>query len=382
MTQPLRCLPLKRLSTAEISHWRRLSRLAIEPNPFQEPEFVLPWAEHHAVPDDVQLLIVPSARSDEWLAACVVQLMPATLTKPLSRLRSFRPIHSYLDHPLIDISRPQAAAQRLLTALSDCRLGHGIRMHMAQVDGPVNRLLAGEAASMGDARAFYEDTWSRAAFHREDLQDDPLAFCSKARRKSLRRCWRNLEEIGAVCFQITRPTSGDDPAIERFLHLEHSGWKKEEGTSLLADDRDAGFYRAMLDNFSRQESVILGELTVGGKTVASTCNLVRGDTLFALKVGWDAEFASGSPGIWSELLLPQSVFQQFPQLRQIDSCAKSGSHLESIWPRRRQMADIVYTWSYSATMLSSLRQQVRFARTRTAEWIKSASNLISASEPE
>ncbi len=157
MTQPLRCLPLKRLSTAEVSHWRRLSRLAIEPNPFQEPEFVLPWAEHHDLPDDVQLLIVPSARSDEWLAACVVQLMPATLTKPLSRLRSFRPIHSYLDHPLIDISRPEAAAQRLLTALSDCRLGHGIRMHMAQVDGPVNRLLAGEAASMGDARAFYED---------------------------------------------------------------------------------------------------------------------------------------------------------------------------------------------------------------------------------
>lgn len=382
MTQPLRCLPLKRLSTAEISHWRRLSRLAIEPNPFQEPEFVLPWAEHHDLPDDVQLLIVPSARSDEWLAACVVQLMPATLTKPLSRLRSFRPIHSYLDHPLIDISRPDAAAQRLLTALSDCRLGHGIRMHMAQVDGPVNRLLAGEAVSMGDARTFYEDTWTRAAFHREDLQDDPLAYCSKTRRKSLRRCWRNLEEIGAVSFQITRPTSGDDPAIERFLSLEHSGWKKEEGTSLLADDRDAGFYRAMLHNFSKQDSVILGELTVGGQTVASTCNLVRGDTLFALKVGWNAEFASGSPGIWSELLLPQSVFHQFPQLRQIDSCAKSGSHLESLWPRRRQMADIVYTWSYSATMLSSLRQQVRIARTRTAEWFKSASNLISAADPE
>ncbi len=137
----------------------------------------------------------------------------------------------------------------------------------------------------------------------------------------------------------------------------------------------------MLHNFSKQDSVILGELTVGGQTVASTCNLVRGDTLFALKVGWNAEFASGSPGIWSRTASASVRFSSVSPAAQIDSCAKSGSHLESLWPRRRQMADIVYTWSYSATMLSSLRQQVRIARTRTAEWFKSASNLISAAEP-
>jgi len=245
------------------------------------------------------------------------------------------------------------------------------------VDGPVSQVLEGAAASRGDARPFHEHVWNRAEYQREDLKDDPLAYCSKTRRKSLRRCWRNLEAMGPVHFQIQRPATGDRAAIDRFLKLEHSGWKKESGTSLLTDEKDALFFREMLHKFAEHGSVIMGELTVGGQTVASTCNLLRGDTLFALKVGWDPANAAGSPGTWSELLLPQSIFHEIPHLKQIDSCAKSGSHLESVWPRQRKMADIVYTWSYSATMLSAVRQQVRIGRSLAAEWIRSVSMLLS-----
>lgn len=381
MTLPLRCLPIKRLNTTDIAEWRRLSRAAIEPNPFQEPEFVLALAEHQQLPENVRLLIVPSAKSDDWLAACVIRLIPATLTRPLSRLRSFRPLHAYLDHPLIDRSRPEAAAERLLTALSDCQLGHGLRLHMAPLQGPVCQLLD-RAASAGDAAPFREHVWSRAEYHREDLNDDPLAYCSKTRRKSLRRCWRNLEMKGPVGLRIQRPSTGDYAAIDRFLKLEHSGWKRDCGTSLLADERDAMFFREMLHNFADDGSVIFGELEVGGKTVASTCNLLRGDTLFALKVGWDLDYASGSPGMWSELLLPQAVFAEIPELKQIDSCAKSGSHLESIWPRQRAMVDIVYAWSYSSTVLSAVRQKIRTARSYAGEWFRTASALLSSPDDE
>jgi CelD/BcsL family acetyltransferase involved in cellulose biosynthesis len=381
MTLPLRCLPIKRLTTTDIAEWKRLSRAAIEPNPFQEPEFVLTLAEHQQLPENVRLLIVPSAMSNDWLAACVIRLIPATLTRPLSRLRSFRPLHAYLDHPLIDRSRPEAAAQRLLTALSDCQLGHGLRLHMAPLQGPVCQLLD-QAASSGDAAPFREHVWSRAEYNREDLNDDPLVYCSKARRKSLRRCWRNLEVKGPVGLRIQRPSTGDYAAIDRFLKLEHSGWKRDCGTSLLANERDAMFFREMLHNFADDGSVIIGELEVGGKAVASTCNLLRGDTLFALKVGWDPAYASGSPGMWSELLLPHAVFAEIPELQQIDSCAKSGSHLESIWPRQRAMVDIVYTWSYSSTVLSSVRQKIRSARTFAGEWFRAASTVLSSSDGE
>lgn len=379
MTLPLRCLPIEQLSSSDIAEWKRLSRAAIEPNPFQEPEFVLALAEHQQLPENVRLLVVPSATSDDWLAACVIRLIPATLTRPLSRLRSFRPLHAYLDHPLIDRRRPEATAQRLLTALSDCQLGHGLRLHMAPLQGSVCQLLD-QAASCGDAAPFREHIWSRAEYHREDLNDDPLAYCSKARRKSLRRCWRNLEAEGSVRLRIQRPSTGDFAAIDRFLMLEHSGWKRDRGTSLLTDERDGMFFREMLHNFADDGSVIIGELEVGGRLVASTCNLLRGDTLFALKVGWDPVYASGSPGMWSELLLPQAVFAEIPELQQIDSCAKSGSHLESIWPRQRAMVDIVYAWSYSSTVLSTVRQKVRSARTFAGEWLRTASMLLSLSD--
>lgn len=363
MSRPLRCLSLKQIEPQDLARWRRLAECAAEPNPFQEPEFLLPLASRGMIPADVQLLVVPSDGDDEWLAAAVVRNMPPTLMRPLRRLRSVRTLHAYLDHPLIDLRQPAVAAERLISALADCRLGHGLRLHMLHLDGPAAQALSSAAQSI-QAQPFHERLWRRAEYRRADLSVDPLQACSKARRKSLRRAFRALEQRGAVDFRLRRPQHGGDDSFYRFLDLEHRTWKGGEGTSLLADSVEVVCFREVMGGFAARGDVIFGELWVGDHVAAMTCNLLRGETLFAFKVGWDPAYADGSPGMWSDLLLPAAVLQAFPQVQQIDSCSQAGSHLESLWPSMRRMSDVVYAWSPQATWLAALRQRLRHWRSR------------------
>ncbi len=150
------------------------------------------------------------------MAGCLRRAADARHTDQAAQSPQIVPPDPLVSRPSADRHQPSGGCgQRLLTALSDCRLGHGIRMHMAQVDGPVNRLLAGEAASIGDARAFYEDTWTRppsigrpagrpAGLLLQDTAQVPAEVLAES------------EEIGAVSFQITRPTSGTIPPLSGF----------------------------------------------------------------------------------------------------------------------------------------------------------------------
>ena len=92
--------------------------------------------------------------------------------------------------------------------------------------------------------------------------------------------------------------------------------------------------------------------------MASTLNLLSGESLFAFKIGWDPEFAECSPGTLSELNLLEHC-HEVPGLNQIDSCAKPGSYVENVWPWRRKLTTGVFTTSMTGTLAASALSRVK-----------------------
>ncbi len=349
------------LVAAEVAAWQQLSGRCAEPNPFQSPEFVLPALRY--LEDDaegVRLLALEDRVTGAWRAAGVFRALSPSVSRPLSRLRSFSTVHSYLDVPLIDAEESTEVARAWLAHLSAGADWNGLRIPQLVMDGTLASQWR-ESSSDPGYYVFDESRWSRAAIDLSRVRaEELLTGCSKSRRKSLRRGRRWLEQQGAVVFRLRRIEPGETEPVETFLQLEHLGWKGQEGTSLLSERRHAMFFRAMCEALAARGGVVFGELLVDDRVIASTCNLVSGHVLFAFKIGWDPQYAEASPGLLSELFLAESIAEEMPQVTLLDSCSSQGSHLEGLWPHQIAMGSVICVWSRAASLLTSLREHARY----------------------
>lgn len=351
--------PLHQLSLEDILRWKRLAEQADEPNPFQQAEFVLPLASHLIGFEGLRVLVVHELKSGEWRAAVVVRELAASLGHPLARLAALESKYSFLDSPLVDRRTARNALAALFDWLSSQRTWHGIEFRTSKRAG-CQQYFVDDAATKTLVSSFEGGIWFRPEV---DLQltgrEGLLPHCSKERRKSLMRSRRWLERQGKVSFRLRRVQPGDVEPIETFLHLESLGWKGTCGTALASRAADEKFFVAMVNALAEQENVIFGELSIDGRVIASTCNLLARDTLFAFKIGWDPQFGRGNPGHWSELELATALLQDDLGVHRVDSCSTAGSYLSSIYPHTYRVAPVVYTWSRRGIALWSARAQAR-----------------------
>jgi CelD/BcsL family acetyltransferase involved in cellulose biosynthesis len=348
------------LSGADLTAWRRLAAQAVDPNPFYQPEFLLPalrWLEPD--PQQVRLLVLRERGSLRWSFAAPFRTLLPTVKRPLARLRAYVSRHSFCDLPLIDCRDSQRAAAVFLNGMTDHAAWHGMRFLLIDREGVWARSLLEAGAKEGRC-VWYDRVWNRACLDgNPTLPADLLHACSKSRRKSLQRAYRRLMDHGPVAFRLRRPAPDETEPVETFLTLEDNGWKHERGTSLRSRESDLRFLRAVARHFSAEGKLLFGELCVGGRVIASTCNFLAGNTLFAFKIGWDPTYRDGSPGTWSELLLAEQVRQELPAVQRLDSCASAGSYVESVWPHHRRMAGMCLTWSRCGVALARVRERLR-----------------------
>lgn len=358
-----RCL-VTQLSEADLLRWQSLASRAIDPNPFLEPEFVVPLARCIAPLDrPVTVVAVENTDSGDWHCAGVFQELEPWRTDPERRLAPVTSPFTYADHPLVDDWHGTSALRLLMQTLGNGPCRQRLELSRVRWDSPAVVSLLDSARETG-AEVFLEQSWERAEFRLQELDGDgdPFMRYSASRRKSLRRARRWLEQRGAVEFRIVRPEDARHPAVERFLRLEHSGWKGAFGTSLLRSPATARFFRSIANGFATRGDLWIGELCVGESVVASSFNLRSGDTLFALKIGWDPTAAQGSPGAWSEIELATNVLRIAPDLQRLDSCSSPGSYLEALWPHRSRMASVALAWTRPSRLIGAARSQLRSLR--------------------
>jgi CelD/BcsL family acetyltransferase involved in cellulose biosynthesis len=327
-------LPIDELTQPELERWRELAGRALEPNPFFEPQFVLPAAAR-LDPGEVALLGV-AASGGEWLACLPVQLATRWKRLPVTALVGWRHLYCFLGTPLVAPDEPAAALARLLDRALDNRpRPRMVALEWLRADGPVAEAL-GAALDERPNAAVRLASFERAALVRRPDAGYLDGMLRPHRRRELHRLRRRLaEEMGAPLELLDR--SDDPAAVDTFVALEASGWKGRGGTAFASRPQHADLFRELCRGFREAGRLQLLALTAGDRPVALKCNLLAGDEVFCFKIAYDESLARFSPGVQLEQRMVDVFHEDMTQAR-MDSCADPGNDMiNRLWPDRRPL---------------------------------------------
>ena len=357
MSVTVRWLPLQEVDAATLSAWTELGQQTPRPNPFAMPQFVLPAARWLTprTPPQIALIERQQSGSRTLIGAGCFTVERPNLFVPVPHLSSYRTLHTFRSGLLHAPGESGAVAQSLLTDLHDKhKRPHAIGFHNLLAECPVLASLR-ELLEGGNGGWFEQHRFQRPVLRLHPAaQEHALGVIVMDR--DLRRRKRRLEDRGTTAFRITQPKTNVADAMETHLQLEHAGWKGTAGTSLLASPTQAGFFREMIHRFDQIHGAVFAETLCDGKVIASTSNLLLGDTLNGFKTGWHPDFAACSPGRLNEVFLSAAVPSAWPEVGVFDSQAQEDSYLSELLPHR----DTMVTGTLAITRLG--RRAMRAAR--------------------
>lgn len=328
---------IEELSSGEIEAWSRLSAHALEPDVFQAPLWVIPSVRANAVRSPDGALSRPRlllAGRDELEACWVLCAAPASPRVPVPHWRLYSTRHTYQTAPAVSESG-LALLPTMVHALREGGRAPVVDLPMLPA-GTLSRALERAAADAG-GDAVVRRTWRRAAI---DLSEDVEALApamSKNRRKRLRRAERRLAEHGELSFRVLRGDDALAEGVERFLALEHYGWKGAGGSSLRASSMRESWFREVCAGLAEHDGLVVTALHAGSRVAATSVNFELGGVGFGFKMGWDSALADASPGWLHERSFVADVRRAFPHARLVDAVADAGSFVEDEWPDRRDI---------------------------------------------
>jgi CelD/BcsL family acetyltransferase involved in cellulose biosynthesis len=133
----------------------------------------------------------------------------------------------------------------------------------------------------------------------------PEVGLSARRRSDLRRARRRATRLGRVTCEVLSPAPTEvGPLLEEAFRVEAAGWKGRAGTALLHDPMRQAFFRRYAAAAASKGILLLCFLRIGGRAAAMQIAVQTGGRFWLLKVGYDEEFASCSPG---SVLLEETI---------------------------------------------------------------------------
>ncbi len=326
-----RLIRLRDLDERDLAGWRELAEHAIEPNPFFDPDFVLPAARGLGEWDDVAVVSVQDG--SDWTACLPVRRYRRWHRLPLPCVSTWLHPYCLLGTPLIASER---ASEDLNTILKTIR-GLGGASFFALEWVPADGSIAEALEELVVPIPF--DRFSRAVLRRRpdgNYLDGHVN--GKDRREILRRRRGLTKELGGEPTLYNR--THEPGAVEAFLTLEASGWKGTQRTAIASDPSHVAFFSEMVTSLAERDAVELLFLEAGGKAVAARCSLIGGGASFCFKVAYDEQFSRYAPGRELELHLIDQ-FHAEGKLGWMDSCADTTNELYNrLWPDRRELVTI------------------------------------------
>lgn len=343
-------IPLRELRDHDLARWRELAARAAEPNPFFEPEFVLPAARHLGVRDAGLLVVRDRAR--DWVACMPVRPQVRRRGTRLPLLAAWRHLwYASLGTPLVASDGVADATERLVAlALRSSRhapvlpgvvLLSGVGEGVGEALGActVAAALRG-ATTRGGPRLALHRARERGALRRKSLAGGTggAGLLSPHHRRDLGRKRRRLAtELDAPL--VLRDEAQRAGAIEDLIALEATGWKARNGTALACLPAHAQFFRELCGGFRTAGRLQVLTYGTGERTVAATCNLLTPEGVFTFRIAHDDALARYSPGLQLVLGLVDVFDRQMSQ-RWLDTCAAPGQQpFEHLLPDRRAIGD-------------------------------------------
>jgi len=133
----------------------------------------------------------------------------------------------------------------------------------------------------------------------------PESHLNAGRRSDFRRAGRKAERLGSVAIDIHRPGVEDvSPLLDQAFEVEAKSWKGEAGTALIHDSRRARFFREYTHRAAEEGILRICFLTIDGQPAAMQVAIEDKQGFWLLKVGYDQQFRSCSPGL---LLMRETI---------------------------------------------------------------------------
>lgn len=338
------CTP-REISQRTISSWIDLEARAVEANAFLSPLFVLPAIRYIDPDPGIIIVLVEKTGSNtaDLVSVGVFRERSANRHFPLRHLEGYRSIHSYLSGLLVDRDNMEDVVPLLFEYLfSKRREWGGLVYEKRLADSELSTKEKGAAA---DAGIIWTETSrsERAILIPAKCDESVFLRSPKKLRKNCERNMRRLAEIAEIDWRLVRGGPGIREATENLLRLENMGWKARGGTSLASSTNHALFFEEMIKGFEEHSRVFFTELSANREVIASTSNLVSGNTGFAFKIGWNEEYFRLSPGKLNEIFLVQRCRDMLEGVELVDSCASECSFMNDIWPWRRELVSGIYS---------------------------------------
>jgi CelD/BcsL family acetyltransferase involved in cellulose biosynthesis len=330
-----RFITVRELSAGDERSWRELGARAVEPNPFYEPDCVIPAALHLAYGAEIGLVV---AEDDGRFMACIPfrctsrwKMRYPVVTSQVRRM-------NYLGTPLVDGSAGVGAVAALMAGLAERRRpGRGRILVLEAVagDGPVAGLLRAAASQLSYPLSEI-DSYERGLLRRKPDASYERIHSSKA-RYNLRRQRRQLSEhCGGSEVTLVERTN-DPSAIDDYIALEASGYKARTGVAMTTVPGEPEYFTDMCKRFSAAGRLHVLALEAGGRTVAMEIWVRGGGGLFLIKISYDEECARFGPGVLLQISAMQH-FHDHTDAQWIDTCTSEHNEiLLRLYPERRKV---------------------------------------------
>jgi GNAT acetyltransferase-like protein len=323
-------VPLADLEANRSAAWADLVGRAVEPNPFFEPDYLVPTVEHRGV--GVTLLAVYEGRD---MVACLPLYGHG---RTILRLPVWG-MPNVLGVPHVDPEYAETAFSVAIDFLaSPWSIRRMLRLHRVPVDGTVGPALLAAVAALRCPRLEPEPVTCPMIKRRPSLTYVLDTLLGRTRSK-LGQKRRNFESLlGSPLRLVDR--AAEPSAVERFLDLEAAGWKGRARTAMAFTAGEPAFFRAMCARFRTAGRLRMLSLEASGTVVAMRCDVTAGEGLFSLKTSYDERYARFSPGL---LLEVDSVgmFHDSPAAWLSSATNYAGSPTFAVYPDRRTLVDAV-----------------------------------------
>ena len=353
----VRVVSLRALTDEDLAGWNRCAAAALEPNPFFEPDWLLPALGRLGESPTARLVFVGHGDIVDAVVPVADVVVDATgVAGPghhAALLTRVAPTAVALGTPLITAEGGLDAATRLVEGL-ECEARHSgaglVVMEWVGDDGPVAGLLR-EATARADCHLVEFECWERALLRRLDgdvaghvaagvAADAPywLRGIGKNRRRTIRQHRNHLETALGSDVVVRRRT--DAAAVDQFLALEASGWKGHVpgGLAFGRESCSTLFFEDVSRRYLGSGRMWFASLEGPDAPVAMVCLVRAGNGVFAYRTAYDESFARHGPGV-EVFLAAMEQFVLGEDARWLDTCSAPGNaHLLGLFPDRHAMA--------------------------------------------
>ena len=266
------------LTSSDIARWSECAACSVEPNPFFEPDWLLPALEYL---DEVPATALVLAEHGGTVRACV----PVT-SVTAHQGRTGGPGHTALKTRVVPTAvslgtplvSPDGGRDALACVLNEIRReaeqrgAHLVIMEWVGHDGPISGMLT-EAGAETNNRLVEFDLWERGLLRRRDDEEEDywLRGIGKNRRRSIRQHHQHLiEALGA---SPTLRKRSDGACVDAFLQLEASGWKghEPEGAAMWRQVTTTRFFEAVCSRYLADGRMWFASLEVNETPIAMVC---------------------------------------------------------------------------------------------------------------